>query len=119
MKLLICYHKYYPAACVAIIQLITPGKMELAILENWNILDPAVYVYSGLLEVVRWILPLQIPLTPLEKSNDLLLIFCMTKYTLYLCIVCYRYVNGHAKDHYEEAQQHSVCMDCDSMVAFW
>lgn len=43
-----------------------------------------------------------------------------------------RYVNGHAKKHFEEVhcsatgqkktekfQQHSVCMDCSSYSTFW
>ena len=29
-----------------------------------------------------------------------------------------RYVNGHAKAHHEDNQQHSVCLDA-SLTAFW
>ena len=29
-----------------------------------------------------------------------------------------RYVNGHAKAHYEDNEQHSVCLDA-SLTAFW
>lgn len=45
----------------------------------------------------------------------------------------FRYVNGHAKKHYEDAQipvtnkktekqekvQHTVCMDCSSYSTYW
>lgn len=49
-------------------------------------------------------------------------------------LVFIRYVNGHAKKHYEDAQvplanhkksekqdkpQHTVCMDCSSYSTYW
>lgn len=52
------------------------------------------------------------------------------------CILFCRYVNGHAKKHYEDSQihsnnvkksekhekeklQHAVCMDCSSYSTYW
>ncbi|XP_013382197.1 ubiquitin carboxyl-terminal hydrolase 3-like [Lingula anatina] len=48
---------------------------------------------------------------------------CKTSKSPWLCLTCGavhcgRYVNAHAKLHYEERQKHSVCMDCDSYAAF-
>lgn len=35
-------------------------------------------------------------------------------------VYCCRYVNGHAKEHHESMEKHhSVCMDCDTLAAFW
>lgn len=31
---------------------------------------------------------------------------------------CGRYVNGHAKAHYEEQEEHMVCMDCEDLAAY-
>ena len=32
----------------------------------------------------------------------------------------YRYVNGHAKAHYDDQQpQHCICMDCDNLSVYW
>lgn len=42
-------------------------------------------------------------------------LFCLV---VNLQILHSRYVNGHAKTHYEENRQHSVCLDA-SLTAFW
>ncbi|ESO87591.1 hypothetical protein LOTGIDRAFT_127660 [Lottia gigantea] len=48
---------------------------------------------------------------------------CVTDNSPWIClscgvVYCGRYVNGHAKDHHEKTQQHSVCMDCHNLMAY-
>ncbi|GCB79489.1 hypothetical protein scyTo_0019552 [Scyliorhinus torazame] len=66
---------------------------------------------------------------------------CRSNKSPWVCLMCSsvhcgRYVNGHAKKHYEDAQinsnnikksekhekeklQHAVCMDCSSYSTYW
>lgn len=30
-----------------------------------------------------------------------------------------RYVNGHAKAHYEGNNEHMICVDCETCAAYW
>lgn len=48
---------------------------------------------------------------------------CSSTKSPWLCLYCGavhcgRYVNGHAKQHFEDTQQHTVCMDCSSYAVF-
>ncbi|KAK7115768.1 ubiquitin carboxyl-terminal hydrolase 3-like [Littorina saxatilis] len=48
---------------------------------------------------------------------------CNTEKSPWIClqcgvINCGRYVNAHAKKHYEEAEKHDVCMDCHNYMAY-
>ncbi|GIY76514.1 ubiquitin carboxyl-terminal hydrolase [Caerostris extrusa] len=62
----------------------------------------------------------------LEKRNlnvDAIPRSCQTDKVLGFAFIvgvvnCGRYVNGHAKAHFEENVDHMICMDCDNYAAY-
>jgi len=32
---------------------------------------------------------------------------------------CGRYIKGHAKDHFEQHSNHTVCMQCTNLAVYW
>ncbi|GBM73315.1 Ubiquitin carboxyl-terminal hydrolase 3 [Araneus ventricosus] len=58
-----------------------------------------------------------------DSSTEWLCSSCQTNKSPWICIHCGvvncgRYVNGHAKAHFEENTDHMICMDCDNYAAY-
>lgn len=63
------------------------------------------------------------PLIEHDNNAEWLCSVCQSDRSPWICLLCGvvhcgRYVNGHAKSHFEEREQHTVCMDCNSLAAF-
>lgn len=56
-------------------------------------------------------------------ESCLIFVVCKTRKSPWLClhcgiISCGRYINGHAKSHYNDSG-HFLCVDCNSYAPFW
>lgn len=61
--------------------------------------------------------------TPLMRHAEWQCEVCKSDKNSWMCLFCGmvhcgRFINGHAKAHFEQNAQHTVCMDCENLAAF-